>query len=91
MRTSLNNLKLAEEYLTGQAVPGDSLLFQARMIIDPEMKEDVQHQQQAYRLVELYGRQQLKAQLEEVHEQLFALPKYARFKQRVLELFRRTR
>lgn len=89
MRTSLNNLKLTEEYLNGQATPGDALLFEARLIIEPELNEQMQHQQQAYRLISQYGRQQLKAQLEEVHQQLFTLSRYARFRQQVLTLFRK--
>lgn len=89
MRTSLNNLKLTEEYLKGQATPGDVLLFEARLIIAPELREQIQHQQQAYSLINQYGRQQLKAQLEEVHMQLFTLPRYTKFKQLVLGLFRK--
>ncbi|PTQ93171.1 hypothetical protein C8P68_10943 [Mucilaginibacter yixingensis] len=87
MRTSLNNLKLAEEYLKGQATPGDALLFEARLIIEPELQEQIQQQQHAYRLSHQYGRQQLKAQLEEVHERLFTLPRYAGFRRLVLGIF----
>jgi len=85
----LNKLKLTEEYLNGHSTPGDALLFEARLIIEPELHEQLQHQQQAYRLINQYGRQQLKAQLNEVHEQLFTLPRYARFRRWVFAIFRK--
>ncbi|RYZ94769.1 MAG: hypothetical protein EOP47_27175 [Sphingobacteriaceae bacterium] len=88
MRTSLNNIQLTEEYLLGLLPPGDKLLFDANRVLDIELDHNVQMQQNAYTLVQQYGRKQLKAEIEAVHNQLFTNPQHSSFAQRILRLFR---
>ena len=87
MRTSLNEIKAIEQHLLQEVPSEDSLLFEAHIILDPELKEKVQWQQKVYQLVRDYGRQQLRTEIEAVHQQLFTQPKHKGFRQKVLSLF----
>jgi hypothetical protein len=87
MRTSLNEIKVLEQHLLQEAPPEDSLLFEAHMILAPELKEKVQWQQKTYQLVRAYGCKKLKAEIEAVHHQLFTETKYRGFRQKILDLF----
>jgi hypothetical protein len=62
-----------EAWLSGTQQPAESLLFQARLILQPELKDKVQWQQKTYRLVRLYGRQQIRAEIAEVENMLLIM------------------
>jgi hypothetical protein len=89
MRTSLNNIKEIDNHVLGLASPQDSLLFEARMIINPELKLDVAWHRQTLTLVQQYGRKQLRADIEAVHNQLFTQPQHLSFRQSILRFFKR--
>ncbi|RYY37479.1 MAG: hypothetical protein EOP46_02480 [Sphingobacteriaceae bacterium] len=88
MRTSLNNIKLADDYLHGQLPTGDALLFEAQVLIDSELREDVMFQQSALGLVQKYSRKKLKAEIETVQQKLFTQPAHSSFARRILNIFR---
>lgn len=87
MRTSLNKLQEIENFLMQKADTGDALVFEARMIVDNELAAEVAQQRDTYTVINQYGRRKLKAGLEAAHQQLFSLPKYQRFKERILAMF----
>lgn len=87
MRTSLNEIKSIEQHLLQEQQPEDALLFEAHLILDDELQENVQWQQQVYQLVRAYGRKQLRAEIESVHQQLFTQARHRSFRQKVLRLF----
>ena len=87
MRTSLNNIAQAEQYLLKRSAPAGSLLFEAKMLINDELKNNVAAQQQVYSLVKQYGRKQLKAEIEAVHQQLFTQPGHMSFRQKIARIF----
>ncbi|MEK6477268.1 hypothetical protein WJR50_07030 [Catalinimonas sp. 4WD22] len=87
MRTSLNEIKAIEQHLLQEQQPEEALLFEARMMLDEGLKENVQWQQQAYQLVRAYGRKQLRAEIEAIHQQLFTQARHRSFRQKVLSLF----
>jgi hypothetical protein len=89
MRTSLNNIKEADDHLLGLSAPQDSLLFEAKMIINPELRANVMWHKQTLNLVQQYGREQLRADMEAVHNQLFTLPEHQNFRQNILRFFKR--
>lgn len=89
MRTSLNNIKEIDDHLLGIAAPQDELLFEARIILNPELKLDVAWHRQTLNLVQQYGRKQLRADIEAVHQQLFTQPEHRGFCQSILRFFRR--
>ena len=89
MRTSLNNIKEADDHLLGLSAPQDNLLFEAKMILNPELRANVYWHKQTLNLVQQYGREQLRADIEAVHNQLFTLPGHRSFRQNILRFFKR--
>ncbi|RQO70199.1 hypothetical protein DBR43_19385 [Pedobacter sp. KBW06] len=89
MKTSWNELRLVEDYLSAKGEPGDQLLFEARLILQPELKESLYWQKRTYGLIQQYGRQQLRSEIEKVHEKLFSAPEHQSFRQKILKLFRK--
>ena len=88
MRTSLNNIAQTEAYLLKRANPANALLFEAKTLLDQELQPRVSQQQQVYTLVQQYGRKQVKAEIEAVHQQLFNQPEHLSFRQKIARLFR---
>lgn len=88
MRTSLNKLQDIEGFVLKTADRSDRLVFEARMIVNPELTEEVTLQKEAYAIVQHYSRRKLKAELEEVHQTLFTQPAHQRFRQKILALFK---
>ncbi|SDH41563.1 hypothetical protein ACRQ5D_33510 [Mucilaginibacter sp. P25] len=87
MRTSLNEIKEIDDHVLGQTAPDDALLFEAKRIINPSLKYKVMWHKQTLTLVQQYGRNSLKAEIETVHQKLFSLPEHAGFRQKVMRLF----
>ena len=88
MRTSLNELRLAEEYLLQTTPPGEQLVFEARLILEPVLREDTVWQQKTYGIIREYGRQQLLAEIGEVHRNLFTDRRHAGFRRRISRIFK---
>lgn len=89
MKTSWNELRLIEDYLTANGAPADQVLFEARLILQPELKYDVYWQERTYSLIQQYGRQQLRSEIARVHEKLFSAPEHQSFRQKIGKLFRK--
>jgi hypothetical protein len=87
MRTSLNEIKQIEDHLFNEVDPQESVLFEARLILNPQFADNVKWQQQTYQLVKQYGRKKLKAELEVVHQQLFTQTEHRSFAQKIRALF----
>ena len=89
MKTSSHKAPQIEKYLLQQMNSEERLLFEAQMVLHPDLAENTQWQQHTYHLVQQYGRQQLRAELGEVHQTLFTHSKYRRFRQKIFRLFSR--
>jgi hypothetical protein len=87
MRTSLNEIAEIEHYLLGEKADGDSLLTEAKIQLNPALRVQVAHQQEAYRLIQQYGRKQIRAEITAVEESLFSQRKYRHFRRIVFRLF----
>lgn len=87
MRTLLNEAAEIEQYLFKTGPAEDRLLFEARLLIDPALESKMIAQHQVYGLVKHYGRRQLKAELEGVHQKLFTQPQHRSFAQKIRKLF----
>ena len=85
MRTSLNEIREIEEHLLKQHSPEEDLLFQARLILYPSLKEKVLWQQKVYELVRAYGRKKLREEIEEVHQKLFSAPEHKSFREKIFK------
>ena len=87
MRTSLNNIKLTEDFLSGEMEPQDRLVFRAKLLLDPVLKMNTMLQRQAYSLIRFYGRKKLRAEIESAHQNVFADPAKAKYRQEIDRLF----
>lgn len=87
MKTSLNELQLIEDFLLVNTNAEDKVLMQARQILQPDLQESVHWQQKTYRLIESYGREQLRKEIRQVHQKLFTAPEHASFSERVKRFF----
>jgi len=87
MPTSWNDTLQIDKYLHNKMKPGDALVFEARFILQPELQDKLQWQQKTYSLIQSYGRQQLKQEIDAVHQQLFTEPIHRRFSQKIMALF----
>jgi hypothetical protein len=89
MRTSLNEIKEIDDHVLKQAAPDDVLLFEAKLIINPELKYQVLWHKQTLGLVQQYGRNNFRVEIEAVHQKLFSLPEHEGFRQKIMRLFRK--
>lgn len=87
MQTSWNDQIQIEAYLKGELSNLQQVKLQTRMACESDFYEQVELQKKSLRIINIYGRQELKAELEQVHLKLFTVSKYSRFRQRVLRLF----
>ena len=88
MRTLLNEVQEIEAHLLKNNAPGDALLFEAKLILDDELKDKTHYQQKAYELISFYGRRQLKQEIAAVHQKLFTQQEHRGFRARILRLFK---
>lgn len=87
MRTSLNDIKKAEQYLHTQLAPEEALLFEARLLTNPLLKLNLLFLKKVYSIVALYHRKKLKEEAEAVHQRLFNNPDKAAFRKEIYNLF----
>ena len=87
MRTSLNEIKKAEDFLSGKLSGAEAVLMQARLLIDPVLRMNLAFQRKVYALVTLYGRRKLKAEIEDVHDRIFQDPARAAYREEIAQLF----
>lgn len=87
MRTSLIETEQIEAHLLQLSDTGNALVFEAKMLLDAELKDKAVWQQKAYHMVKLYGRDQLKQEIESVHQQLFKDEQHQSFRQKIIRLF----
>ncbi|MBC7451512.1 MAG: hypothetical protein H7259_08495 [Cytophagales bacterium] len=57
------------------------------MIIDSSIKEQVLWQKKTYHYIHLYGRSQLKEEMEAVYRRLVSEPEYKSFRQKIASIF----
>jgi hypothetical protein len=87
MRTSLNEIKLIDDHLFNQGTHEDALIFDAMLILNPGLINQIMWQKKTHAIVQQYCRKKLKAEIELVHRQLFNEPAHQSFKQKILRLF----
>ena len=87
MRTSLNEIKNIEDHLFLTAERGDTVLFEAKLLLQPGLKQNVSVQQMIYELIRQYSRKQLRAEIENVHKQFFEKPVHNDFATRIRRYF----
>jgi DNA-binding transcriptional regulator YbjK len=87
MRTSLNEIAAIEQQLLHTTAPDEQLLFEAKLLLDEDLRQKTAAQRQAYQLIQQYGRQQLRAELENVYQILMHTPQHLSYAQRIKRIF----
>jgi hypothetical protein len=87
MKTSLIDIIRTERFLRDELADDDRLVFNARLLVDQELRRNLFFQRWVYRLVELYHRRKLKAQMHGVHERLVNDPARAWFSESIIRQF----
>lgn len=87
MKTSWNETRQIDLHVSGNHNTGDALVFEARLILDPAMRDKVLWQKKTYTIIKDYGRAQLKNEIETVHQKLFTAAEHTRFRQKIKRLF----
>lgn len=87
MKTSAFDTEHIDRYLLQQLPPGDKLVFDARLMLCPELQETVEWQRKVHQLIQLRGRRQLKGKIKAAEQMVFSQPEYSNFRQKVLQWF----
>ena len=87
MRTSLLETEQIEAHLMRLTEPGDALVFEARILLEPELRDKMQWQEKTYCIIRQYGRNQLRQEIENVHQKLFHEEQHQSFRQKIMRLF----
>lgn len=88
MRTSLNEISQIEKFLFQELPAEEQVLFQAKSILDKELRMRVFLQKKVYRLLNLFHKKELKKQAEEVHSALLDNPDESAFRVEILAIFK---
>jgi hypothetical protein len=88
MPTSWNDTVQIERYLSRNGNNGDALLFEARLILEPDLADKLEWQQKTYTLIKNYSRTHLKQEIELVQQQLFTQTEHTSFSQKIKALFK---
>jgi hypothetical protein len=84
----LNDIRLAEKHLQETLQPGESLVFQARLITEPVLRWNVHLLRKVYDVLALRRRNNVKIEMEAIHRRLFTHPAKADFQKQILQLFK---
>jgi len=87
MRTSLNEIKEIDDHVLKLVPPDEALLFEAKLIINSELKQQVMWHKQTLSLVQQYSRNNLRAEIETVHQKLFSQSEHEGFRQKIMRFF----
>lgn len=89
MRTSLIETEQIEAYLLQRSEPGDTLVFEAKLLLDDSLRDKINWQQKTYELVKLYSRNQLKKEIEAAHQTLFTTNQHKSFREKIKQIFKK--
>ena len=84
----MDEIKLIDDYLFKRLSPGESLVFDAKRILDPVLDDKLIWQENTHSIIKQYSRKRLKAEIETVHQQLFTEAKHHSFRQKIMSLFK---
>jgi hypothetical protein len=90
MKTSWNDIRQAEDYLTGNIKEEDALVMKAKLLIDPVLRANMAAQKKVYSLIRMYGRKKLRAELDAIQEELFQDTAKHSFREKIVQLFNKT-
>jgi hypothetical protein len=87
MRTSLSEIAQIESYLQGKLGIAGTLLFEARMLLEPSLSASVKLQKIISEVVTLYGRKQLRKEIQMIDSKLFQAADKTAFSREINQIF----
>jgi len=87
MRISLNNIKEIDNYLFGRFSNGDAIVFEARLLLEESLREELLFQQVAHQAITHFSRKELKSEIAAVGHKLANAPENRNYIQRLKSLF----
>lgn len=87
MKTSYSNLVQTEKFLRNELPPEESLVLQAKAVVDSGVRKNIFFHRMVHRLVLLYGRKKTKADIEAMHIRLLNTADKPAFRDRILKIF----
>ena len=87
MKTSISEIIRAEKFLQGELSPEESVVFQARLLVDQELKTNTFFHGMVHRMITLYNRRKLRCEVDALHERLFHDPAKMKFRESIVKLF----
>ena len=87
MRTSLNEIQQIERYIQQELPIEDTLVFDAKAIINPSLRRNLFLQKKIHELLRYYHRRKLKSEMEKIHHRVFHDPANATFRRNIIQLF----
>lgn len=87
MKTFWSDIKRIEDFLHGNLDHEESLLLEAKAVVDPLLRVRINFQKKAYGMIKMYGRSKIRSALEIQHKRLFSDPEKDSFCKRVNGIF----
>lgn len=88
MKTSYSDIQETEKYLHGDLSPQAALLFEAKLLLNEDLRMNTSLQRIVYRLVTLYHRGKLRSEVEAIHQRYMKDPDNRSYVDSVLKLFK---
>lgn len=87
MKTSLTETANIEQYLQGSLSAGDAVLFEAKIVLQEELRSNTYWQEQTYQIIQMYGRQKLRAEIDAAQKLFFNDPAQNSLRAKIARLF----
>ena len=88
MKTSISDVIQAEKFILDELAADERVLFEARLIVDSDLRVNTFYHRLVHRLVAFSHRRKIKREIEAAHERLFQDPNNLHFKESVLKHFK---
>lgn len=87
MSPSLRDIALLEAYLKRQLSEEEAADVRLRLLLEPDLADQLQQQKRTYQVIRLSGRRQLRRELEQLHTELFSERGNRLWQKRILRFF----
>jgi hypothetical protein len=77
MRSELTEIELIDQYLHKQLDEEERTSFEATLLVDEALAENVEAQRKTYRLIRLFARRKERSRLEGIYHRLLQEPSFS--------------
>jgi hypothetical protein len=84
----MNEVQQIEQYLNRTLAPEEQVLMEARLLLEPALRDKVLWQQRSHELIRAYSRKQIRLEIEKAHERLFSESRFSAFRRHIKHIFR---